>query len=93
MARFYTYIHKRPNGDVVYVGKGCGDRAWSIDRSDPVHSRWMGYCVMYGADNVEVVDRFLTESEALKLESQMIEHYVKAGCKLFNKQQSWRTLR
>lgn len=85
---YYVYIHCRVNGDVVYVGKGKGNRAWATKRTDPVHSRWMHYCVQYEAPNVQIIERFLTEEEALKLETQLIEHYEKVGCKLFNRDKS-----
>jgi len=33
--KFYTYIYRRPNGDPIYVGKGCKKRAWDhLKRTD-----------------------------------------------------------
>ena len=84
MRQYYCYIHKRSNGDVVYVGKGQGNRAWATKRTNPVHSRWLHYSAQYGLPQVEVVDRFMTEEEALKREKELVHQYLKEGCKLFN---------
>ena len=83
---YYTYIHKRSNGDVVYVGKGNGVRAWVDKRSDPLHSRWCRWHLSQGSTTFcEVTDWYLTEEEALKKEKELVSHYERQGMTLFNK--------
>ena len=84
---YYTYVHKRSNGDIVYVGKGNGVRAWVDKRSNPVHSRWVRWHLSRGSTSFcEVIDHYLTNEEALKREKELVAHHESLGAKLFNKQ-------
>jgi len=76
-ARFYVYEHIRPDtGEVFYVGKGNGRRAFCIDqRLENRHYcavirklAGIGLCV-----KVEVVRKGLSEHDAFKLERRLIE--------------------
>lgn len=67
---FYTYIHKKPNGEIFYVGKGKNKRAWSK------HSRskfWSQTVKKYGYF-VEVVADRLSEEQAFELEEFIISY-------------------
>ena len=89
MNHFYVYTHTRGKGDVVYVGKGQGVRAWVDKRSNSLHSRWIRWHISQGLTGFcEVTDWYLSEAEALKRERELIEYYESLGCKLFNKQLS-----
>jgi hypothetical protein len=73
----YVYVHIDPtSGTVVYVGKGCGERAWSNGRRAGAHlfflrnlSR-MGYCPAHWAF---VLMSGLTDMEAHKTEHALIQ--------------------
>ena len=32
MNKYYVYAHRKPNGEIFYVGKGSGKRAWTKDQ-------------------------------------------------------------
>ena len=69
---FYVYVHiRKDNNTVFYVGKGKGNRAYDLDRSN-FHN---GVCKEYGC-RVEIIKDGLTESQAFRLESKMIKYYV-----------------
>jgi hypothetical protein len=72
---FYVYFHRDGCGQVFYVGKGTGQRAWSMDR----HPAWTKYVTdrLNGAFKVEIYRGGLTESEAEDLESSLIAQYGK----------------
>ena len=87
--KYYVYVHKRQNGDIVYVGKGKGVRAWDPQRTSPVHSRWILHHLSQGSTSFcEVTDWYLSEEDALRIEKEMIVSCEKLGCKLFNSQHS-----
>src|SRR4030043_1805886 len=76
---FYVYIHKDPNGNVFYVGKGKGKRAWDKSKR---HSMWKRYVKRFsGRFNVEIYRDNLTEDEALNLEYELMDKY---GAELIN---------
>jgi tetratricopeptide (TPR) repeat protein len=66
----YVYLHRAPNDDVFYVGKGKNNRAFSRDR-DPIWHHFVN-TRCDGNHHVEIVKRFATEDEALELESDLI---------------------
>lgn len=69
---FYVYIHKKKtDGEVFYVGKGRGHRAWiTTYRSD----FWNKVYNKHGRD-VELVAEKLDEKTALDLEKELITFY------------------
>jgi hypothetical protein len=76
----YAYLHRGPNDEVFYVGKGKNDRAYSKDRDALWHYYVKTRC--NGLYEVEIVKRFDDEEKALDLESDLIalfgEHTVNA---------------
>jgi hypothetical protein len=66
----YVYLHRAPNDDVFYVGKGKNNRAYSKDRDPLWHHYLNTRCG--GVHEVEIVKRFATEDDALELESDLI---------------------
>lgn len=68
---FYVYTHRKPNGEVFYVGKGSGDRYKSKkDRSQHWHRvvKKHGYTARIELEN-------LTEKDALSKEIELISYY------------------
>jgi len=66
---FYVYLHKKPNGQIFYVGKGKGYRAtqkWSRN------AHWRRVVDKYGY-NVTIFKDNMTEQEAFNLEMELIE--------------------
>lgn len=70
---YYVYFHKTVRGDIFYVGKGTGERAWSTDR----HPVWKKYVFerLNGQYKVDIAHDGLSEQQAEKLEWSLIcEH-------------------
>ena len=69
---FYVYLHRKAsNGEVFYVGKGCGRRAWSRNgRSD-----WWKHIVAKHGLMVDVVIDGLQEWYAFEYEAELISLY------------------
>ncbi len=67
---FYVYLHRDGAGNIFYVGKGTDRRAWSTDR----HPVWHKYVSerLHGRYTVEIHRDGLTESEAERLEEELI---------------------
>lgn len=71
--RFYVYEHVNlSTGEVFYVGKGCGTRAWS--RSN--RNRHWKYIEAAHGRAVRLVSTGLTEDEAFALEANLIKSYT-----------------
>lgn len=78
---YYVYVHYRlDTGAVFYVGKGCGERAWSIDGRNRL---WRTIAADCGR-RVEIVQAGLTESSAFSLEKKLIKKYRSDGFQLAN---------
>lgn len=73
--RFYVYLHLKPSGEVFYVGKGTGKRAWSRN----LRNRHWKYIVAYHGFVVQIHTDKLTEDQAFELEKQLIKHYREIG--------------
>jgi hypothetical protein len=70
---FYVYTHRDKNGQIFYVGKGSGKRAWSKERD----ALWHHYVETRsgGVYTVQIVKDGLLEREALEIEDElMLEH-------------------
>ncbi|EET47979.1 excinuclease ABC subunit C [Thalassobium sp. R2A62] len=67
--KYYVYRHNDFDGRCLYVGKGCGKRAWHVTKRDPAHKAWIETCKH---DYVEVIDDCLTELQAFRLENQLL---------------------
>lgn len=70
---FYVYVHRDRKGNIFYVGKGTGKRAWSTNR----HAVWHRYVDerLGGYYEVEIVLNRLTEQEAEEYEEELIAKY------------------
>lgn len=78
---FYTYVHRRLDTNVVfYVGKGKGYRAH--DKSNR-NKYWRHIATKCGF-SVEIVSRFVCETEAFEHERQLIAEYRALGIGLAN---------
>ena len=78
---YYTYTHSTPDGDVFYVGKGSGHRAFSSsDRS----IAWRKMVGKHDGYAIKIVARFATESEAFEHERLLIDRHRKQGLMLLN---------
>lgn len=69
-AGHYVYAHTDPSGDIFYIGKGKGRRAWSSDR----HLVWKHYVDRHldGDFQVVILADGLSSREAEDLESRWI---------------------
>jgi hypothetical protein len=79
--RHYVYVHKRPDGQVFYVGKGTGDRAASKDRGDDHKEYVERFCG--GNYTTEIVRDEISEDDALTLEDLLMQHH---GATIINRQ-------
>lgn len=81
--RFYVYYHLDSNGDIFYIGKGCGNRAYSKDRP----RYWRDHIDRYAKEGYGVcfLAFGLSEKDAFKVESSCIEHAFKNKMGLVNK--------
>ena len=69
-SNFYVYIHVKPNnGEIFYVGKGKGDRAYSKHKRN---NFWKSVVNKYGFDTF-IIENNLTEDEAFELEVKYIK--------------------
>lgn len=72
--RFYAYVHRRPDGQVFYVGKGTGDRACAKDHGEE-HARYVAeHCA--GVFSVEIVRDSVSEDDALTLEDLLMQQHA-----------------
>ena len=66
----YVYGHyKADTGELFYIGKGTGERAWAKDRRNP---HWKNVVAKHGFE-VRILEDNLTDVEALDKEKQLIE--------------------
>lgn len=66
----YIYLHKKPNGQIFYVGQGINRRAWAkSNRND----YWKRTVDKYGDYSITIFKEGLTLDEANKLEMDLIE--------------------
>lgn len=78
---YYVYQHRRlDTGEVFYVGKGCDDRAWSVEGRNHLWRRIAADC----GRRVEIVRVGLSEKDAFDLERRMIFELRSAGVQLAN---------
>ena len=74
---YYVYVHKdHATGEVFYVGKGDGQRAW---KTESRHYKWHEKVAsLTNGWDVEIVKKDLSEIEAFELEAELVEQY--GGC-------------
>lgn len=81
MKKYYIYLHRRSdNGEVFYIGKGSGRRAWS---SQGRSEYWHRVKNKYGVD-IEVLDYFESEEEAFRHEIALIALHRNSGLRITN---------
>ncbi|MCX5830148.1 MAG: hypothetical protein NTV58_19435 [Deltaproteobacteria bacterium] len=68
--QYYVYAHLDSSGQVFYVGKGMGRRAWSIDR----HPLWSRYVDKHlkGEYQVRILHDNLSAADAEEVEAEWI---------------------
>jgi hypothetical protein len=88
--KYYVYAHVRPSGKTIrykgssieldlpglpfYIGKGCGGRAYDLNRNQG-HGAILSELASSGVhpqEIVRIIDDGLTEAEALELEAKLI---------------------
>lgn len=75
---FYVYVHRKATtGEIFYVGKGCGDRAWSKQRN----RLWSRTAKKHGC-SVEIVQDGLQEWAAFEFECELIALHGRRDLKL-----------
>ncbi len=76
--KYYVYAHrKETNGEIFYVGKGSGKRAYKKDRSD-----WWKNIVNKHGRKVEILSDNLTEEDAFELEKFVISEMKGKLCNM-----------
>lgn len=87
---YYVYLHICPKTkEVVYVGKGCGGRAWDVSRNRALHKEhvnWLSSLQEEGyiaSDWVTIIEKTLTEKAAFSKEK---EYLHTKGTLRFNRQ-------
>ena len=79
---YYTYAHYAPKGDLFYIGKGTGDRAYSFgDRSHD----WKRAVKQNKGVEIEILANWDTEDEAYDHEKLLVDCFTEMGKKLVNK--------
>jgi hypothetical protein len=75
--KFINYVYCHFEGDeVVYVGAGCGGRAWQNNgnsRRNDEHKDWMDNKILDAEDFVKVVHTRVSKEESKRLERELIE--------------------
>ena len=67
-----VYIHKKPNGDIFYVGIGSEKRPYEKFRKN-IH--WRNITNKYPNYIIEIIEQNLTWENACIIEKQLIENY------------------
>lgn len=76
---FYTYLHRRPDGSIFYVGKGSGRRAWSRGSRSKA---WRAAAAE--GHSVEICATWPTEDESFQHECLLIAVLRDLGHQLVN---------
>ena len=91
---FYVYHHVNPiTGEVFYVGKGTGRRAFSEQGRTPAWSEYVGRLRSEGTIySVQIAASGLSHEQALAEEEKEIVRLSELGCALVNMQKTKRYL-
>lgn len=73
---FYVYGHFDKEGNIFYIGKGTGRRAWSKKNRHSVWEYYVQKCLL-NYYKVEIFKDDLEEDTALEIEEELIAHYGK----------------
>ena len=77
----YTYVHRKPDGSIFYIGKGSGDRAY---RKNHRNQYWKNIVAKHGSYSVDVLANWKTHQEAIDHEVLLISWFKKMGYQLAN---------
>jgi hypothetical protein len=80
---YYVYGHYNHKGELRYIGKGRGARAFSFSANQRRKS-WSNEFSAENPPRVGFFEQFISEEEALTLESDLINLEIKKGNKLIN---------
>lgn len=89
MNKYYVYVHRDLDDNIVYVGKGTGGRAWDVTRcrgQHKEHQEWMQKQMERGfipSDWTDVLYKGLTEKDAYTKEKEILH---RIGGTIFNRQ-------
>jgi hypothetical protein len=78
---FYTYSHAKPDGTIFYIGKGQGNRAWSIKSRN---HHWQNITSKYKNYKVQILANWQTEEEAFNHEVLLISCFKDLNFDLAN---------
>jgi hypothetical protein len=83
----YVYLHIDPRtSQVVYVGKGTGDRAWHIHNRSPKHKEWVNILKSLNLEpTIKLLHVFEDAEKAFIREKMVISFLRKLRIKLFNR--------
>ena len=83
MKQFYTYLHCKPNGNPFYVGKGSGNRGYSLTGGR--NQYYKRIIAKYGKENIGVfIFPCIDEEQAFADEIQQIFQLRREGYELCN---------
>lgn len=69
----YVYYHiNKTNNEVVYIGKGTGDRAWKKGIGSR-NTKWYNFMQDNELIDVKIIASFLSDKEALAIEKSLIK--------------------
>jgi len=69
---FYVYGHINKSGETVYIGKGSGNRAWTMVRGKR-NDKWGEEFLANGEFKIRIFASSLTQKDALAVESALIK--------------------
>lgn len=82
-AKFYTYLHCKPDGTPFYVGKGRGNRALKFSERSAHHK---SVVAKYGRESIDVfIFPRESEQDAFDTEIRWIAQFMREGHNLANK--------
>jgi hypothetical protein len=78
---FYTYSHATPQGQLFYIGKGQGKRAYKLNYRS---AKWNNLVAKHGKPIVQILANWETEAEAFEHEMFLIKCFKDMGYELAN---------
>jgi excinuclease UvrABC nuclease subunit len=71
---YYVYAHIK-NNEIVYIGKGINERAWSTNRVNEEHASWAQESILNGTwgSSIQILEAGLDDKKAYELERNLIK--------------------